>query len=67
MLRMYLNLQIGIAVVAALVVLMICTMFGLWYNNRKYVNSVGLIQYIKVLETRDQGWIINLFVLLPQA
>ena len=29
--------QIGIAVVAALVVLMICTMVGLWYKNRKYV------------------------------
>ncbi|XP_078343658.1 endosome/lysosome-associated apoptosis and autophagy regulator family member 2-like isoform X2 [Oculina patagonica] len=29
------DFRIGIAVVAALVVLMICTMFGLWYKNRK--------------------------------
>ncbi|CAH3117900.1 unnamed protein product [Porites lobata] len=29
------DFKIGIAVVAGLVVLMICTMFGLWYKNRK--------------------------------
>ncbi|XP_068712559.1 endosome/lysosome-associated apoptosis and autophagy regulator family member 2-like isoform X1 [Montipora foliosa] len=29
------NFKIGIAVIAALLVLMICTMFGLWYKNRK--------------------------------
>lgn len=34
-------LQIVIAVVAALVVLMICAVFGLWYNNRKYVEYLS--------------------------
>lgn len=29
------DFKIGIAVIAALIVLMICTMFGLWYKNRK--------------------------------
>ena len=33
----FVMLQIGIGVIAALIVLMILTMFGLWYKNRKYV------------------------------
>ena len=34
---LFVMLQIGIGVIAALIVLMILTMFGLWYKNRKYV------------------------------